>query len=164
MSHLYLCKSASLLITSFQFYGKCFWLIYRFKTILLAHCGNPWIWIACPPFRILWQKIFFFSSALVINSWKSLEVWMPFFQLHQMSPGVQNPSKPMKKLKIFFSPTIQPLTLFFPPQFKHFWIYFFLFAGCLCPHISFFTLVTPIKKHNLKKSPKDSIAPTISSV
>lgn len=133
MSHLYLCKSASLLITSFQFHGKCFWLIYRFKTILLALCWNPWIWIACPPSEYIGRRFFFLFSfgnqQLKVS--RSLNAFF-FSQAHEEAED------------FFFThhPTFIP---FFPHQFKHFWIYFFV-SGCLYPHISFFSLVTPINK------------------
>lgn len=104
LSPLYLCTFVCLLITPFQFFWECFYYWFcRLKSIFLALCRDPWIWIGCP-LKIHWQKIFFLIS-MVINSWKSLEAWIScpaFFCYYR-----QNVIKPKKKLRmVFFPPTI----------------------------------------------------------
>lgn len=72
--------------TVFSSLGSVFDWFCRFKTVLLALCGNPWIWIACPPMRIQWQKIFFFYFSI---GWKSLHpaITLISHQVCKMSPS-----------------------------------------------------------------------------
>lgn len=120
--------------TFFSSPGSVFDWFCRFKTILLALCGNPWIWIACPPWEYIGRRFFFLFSI----GWKYLQAWISclFFLLlssksHQVC--IISPS-PRRSWGFFFH---LPSVPFLPPQFKHFWIRFFLFSGSLCTPISF---------------------------
>lgn len=105
LSPLYLCTTVCLLITLFQFPGECFWLICRFKTILLALCGTPWIWIASPHENTLAED--FFSPQHWLTIHRSLNILPIFFYCHHSN--VTKCAKSKKKLRIIFLPTTHPL-------------------------------------------------------
>lgn len=141
LSSLYLCTTVCLLITPFQSPGECF---CRFKTILLALCGNPWIWIACPPTRIHWRKIFFFPLQHWLKISRGLNILPIFFYCHHQNvTKCANcfPSTRRSRGVFFHLPSIP----FLPHQFKHFWIIFFLFWQLMPPYF-FLSLITPINK------------------
>lgn len=137
----------------FQFPGECFSLICRFKTILLALCGERWIWIACPPhpMRIHWQKIFFFFSFgnQQLNILPIFFYLLPSTKCHQMCkmPPRQGRSRG------FFPPTTPRL---FPFCYNNLNIFgfFFPFSGYSYPPISFFRWLHRLIKNNKKRNPQ----------
>lgn len=156
MYFLCLCASVCLLLTLFSSLGSVFWLICRFKTILLGLWGNPWKWIAFPLLRIHWQKIFF-SSALVTNSWKPLEAWVPCpFFFSSATKCAQCLQTQEEAEDFFFNSSSLCCTSFCHTSLGIFEIVFFFFlSGCLYPLI-FPSLVKPYIKKKIieKKIPK----------
>lgn len=118
LSPLYLCTTVCLLITLFQFPGECFfWLICRCITILLALCGNPWIWIACPLENTFPEDIFFLFSIgnerLKISRSLKARIFCPFspYCLTQLSPSAKC-VQAWEEAEDFFPPTIPHLPPF----------------------------------------------------
>lgn len=114
-------------ITSVQFPGQCFWCICRFKPILLALFGNPWIRIICPQ---LIGRRFFFLQHLVIKTWKSCSVFPPNLQHSNVTKCVKC-QQAQEEAEDFFPTNHPTFLIFFPTSVRVSSI--FSCSCCLCP-------------------------------
>lgn len=138
-------------ITTFQFPGECFWCICRFKPVLLALFGDPWIRIICP--QLIGRRIFF-SPAFGNQDMKVLHGFPPNLQHSNVTKCV-NANKPKKKLRIF-PPTTPPFSTFFPHRLE--FLLFFLVHAVYVPLLIYFSSHQIVSMMVYKQCPKDLIA------
>lgn len=112
-----------------------------------------------PPHANTLAEDFFFSSALVINSWKSLEAWIscPFFLLPSPKCHQMCKMPPSQRRRIFFPPTTPLLSPFCHINLNIFGSIFFSFLAVYVLPISFFYWLHQLIKNNKKKNPQRTL-------
>lgn len=141
-------------INPFQLSGECFWLICRFKTILLGLLGNPWIWIAFPLENTLAEDFFLFSIGnQQLKTPRSLSTLPSFFYCHKVCTVPANPRRSWG----FFQLIIPLLHFFLPHQSKDFWNRFFFSLAAYIPLFFLLWLNQIFKRIIIKKNPQRTL-------